>query len=92
MNLEELQSILHRKSEAKEAKPNRLKRNYRKHYPLVKDAVLSGIPLRTVIMVLQEEESAFAAPEDRDQFFSGGWQATYQAFRRALKRDNIALT
>ena len=63
---------------------NRLRdRDYRKRYPLVKESVLAGVPLWSVVDILQKEDAALAA-KTRDSI--------WQAFRRALKAENIILS
>lgn len=63
---------------------NRLRnREYRNHYPLVKESVLAGVPLWSVVDILQKEDAALAA-KTRD--------AVWQAFRRALEKEGIILS
>lgn len=58
---------------------------YREHYPLIKSAVLKGVPLLAAIKILQEDEAMKA--------FTGKDPMTvWQAYRRALKKENIHLT
>ncbi len=63
---------------------NRLRnREYRNHYPLVRAAVLKGVPLWSVVDILRKEDPSLAE-KTRD--------SVWQAFRRALKAENIILS
>lgn len=55
---------------------------YRKHYPLIREAVKRGVPLRSAILILQEEDGAF----------SKGWKAAHAAYTRAFKYEGIKLS
>lgn len=83
MNLHELIET-HRAKTNRPVSEFRLRdREYRKHYPLIKAAVEEGVPLLSAVTILREKESAFEGKTD---------QAVWQAYRRALKHDNITLS
>jgi hypothetical protein len=81
-----LDQILSR-HEARKKRPaatHRLRtRAYQEHYPVVKEAVLKGVPLRSVVTILKEAGGAF--PERTVA-------AVWQAYRRALKHEGITLS
>lgn len=54
---------------------------YRRHYPLIRDAVKQGVSLRSAILILQEEEGAFPK----------GWKAAHAAYMRAFKYEGIKI-
>lgn len=83
MNLEEL-IAKHAEKSKRPTCPNRLRdRDYRKHYSLVKEAVLKGVPLWSIVDILRGEDPALAS-KTRD--------AVWQAFRRALEKEDIILS
>jgi hypothetical protein len=83
MKLEELLSH-HRARKRRSTESHRLRtRAYREHYDVVKAAVLEGVPLRSVVTILRDEEGAFL---DRNI------NAVWQAYRRALRHEGIVLS
>lgn len=83
MNLEEL-IARHQEKSKRPTCPNRLrKREYRDHYALVREGVLKGVPLWSIVDILRGEDPALAS-KTRD--------AVWQAFRRALEKENIILS
>ena len=84
----DLEQLLARHQERTKRPPceHRLRNpEYRHHYPLIKSAVLKGVPLLSAIKILQEDESVKA--------FAGKDPLTvWQAYRRALEKEHIHLT
>jgi hypothetical protein len=82
MKLDEL--IAHHRAKVNPPEEFHLRlREYREHYPLIKEAVQQGIPLRSAVTILKDEEGAF-----RGRNIAAVWQA----YRRALKHDQIHLS
>ena len=83
MKLDQL--LRHHESRKKRpATAHRLRtRAYQEHYTVVKEAVLQGVPLRSIVTILQEEGGAF--PDHTVE-------AVWQAYRRALKHEGITLS
>jgi hypothetical protein len=83
MNLSELQTLYQQVRKGPIVNPFGLrKKEYQNHYPLIKEAVLAGLDLMTIIKIIREKEGAFEGATD---------QAVWQAFSRALKEEKIAL-
>lgn len=85
MDLEQL-IARHKERTKRPTCPHRLRNlEYRTHYPLIKSAVLKGVPLLAAIKILQEDEAVKAFPgKDLD--------TVWQAYRRALEKEGIHLT
>lgn len=84
LTLEDLIAKHQEKTPGRPVNPNKLhKREYRERYPLIKEAVLKGVPLWSVISILQKEDGAFEGMKI---------EPVWQAFRRALKAENIILS
>lgn len=83
MNLEELIARHREKSKRPTCENHLRRREYRERYPLVRAAVLKGVPLWSIVDILRKEDPVLAE-KTRD--------AVWQAFRRALKHDNITLS
>jgi hypothetical protein len=82
MNLEELLQK-HRDKKPQKVNLHGLRRKaYQRHYPLIKDAVLNGVPLLAAIKILREDEGAFKGITDA---------AVWIAYSRALKSDGVTM-
>jgi hypothetical protein len=83
MNLSELKSAYGQVRKGPNVNPFGLRKaEYRKHYPLIKDAVKDGLDLMTVIKILREKEGAFEDATDN---------AVWSAYNRALKNEGVKL-
>jgi hypothetical protein len=83
MNIEELLAK-HKAGKKPKTSPHRLrKKEYQRHYPLIREAVEKRVPLRTAIRIVKDSENAFEGI---------AINTVWQAYRRALLHDQIKLS
>jgi hypothetical protein len=75
MNITDLLEAHKERSASKKPRHTFATKEYRTHYPLIRQAVEKGIPLMSAIKILREKEEAFTGKSDK---------AVHVAYSRAM--------